>query len=88
MDWDPVATFNLVLSAGVLVLALIGYARVKNILALFIGIAFGLFALTHLAVILTWGESLETLLILLRAVGYIFVIVAIYKVAFPKRTGQ
>jgi hypothetical protein len=85
MNWDPVTTFNLVLSVGVFVLAMIGWARVRNALALFIGLAFGLFALSHLATVLRWNESLEALLILLRAVGYVFVIVAVYKVAFPKK---
>jgi hypothetical protein len=85
MNWDPVTTFNLVLSVGVFVLAMIGWARVRNALALFIGLAFGLFALSHLATILLWSESLEALLILLRAVGYVFVMAAVYKVAFPKK---
>lgn len=85
MNWDPVTTFNLVLSAAIFVLAVIGWARVKNALALFIGIAFALFALMHLATILRWSESLEPLLIIFGAIGYLFVIVAVYKVAFPKR---
>ncbi|MEW5826640.1 MAG: hypothetical protein AB1778_07390 [Candidatus Bipolaricaulota bacterium] len=85
MNWDPVTTFNLVLSGAIFVLAMIGWGRVKNALALFIGIAFGLFALSHFAAILGWSESLEALLIILRAVGYVFVIVAVYKVAFPKK---
>jgi hypothetical protein len=85
MNWDPVTTFNLVLSAGIFILSIIGWARVRNALALFIGVAFGLFALAHLADIMSWGQSLEALLIILRAVGYIFVIIAVYKVAFPKK---
>jgi hypothetical protein len=85
MNWDPVTTFNLVLSVAIFALALVGWARVKNALALYIGVAFGLFALSHLATILGWGESLAALIILFGAVGYIFVIVAVYKVAFPKK---
>ena len=85
MNWDPVTVFNLVVSAGIFALAIIGWARVKNSLALYIGLAFGLFALSHLATILGWNESLTALLILFGAVGYIFVIVAVYKVAFPKK---
>jgi hypothetical protein len=85
MDWDPVTTFNLILSAGIFILAIVGWVRVRNALALFIGVAFGLFALAHLADIFSLGESLEALLIILRAVGYIFVIIAVYKVAFPRK---
>ncbi len=85
MNWDPVTTFNLVLSTAIFALAIVGWARVRNALALFIGVAFGLFALSHLATILRWSESLEALLIIFRAVGYLFVIAAVYKVAFPKK---
>ncbi|MDD5263840.1 MAG: hypothetical protein PHU43_03290 [Candidatus Bipolaricaulis sp.] len=85
MNWDPVTTFNLVLSAAICAVGIIGWARVKNALALYIGVAFGLFALSHLATILGKAESLEALLILLHAVGYILIAVAIYKVAFPRK---
>lgn len=85
MHWDPVTTFNLALSTSVFVLAMVGWAKVKNALALFIGVAFGLFALTHLAAILTWDETLEALLIILRGIGYLFVVVAVYRVAYPKK---
>jgi hypothetical protein len=85
MSWDPVTTFNLFLSAGISALGIAGWARVKNALALFIGIAFGLFALSHLATILGRAESLEALLILMHATAYIFVAIAVYKVAFPRK---
>jgi hypothetical protein len=85
MSWDPVTTFNLFLSAGISALGIVGWARVKNALALFIGIAFGLFALSHLATILGRAESLEALLILMHATAYIFVAIAVYKVAFPRK---
>ncbi len=85
MNWDPVTTFNLALGAAIFALAIVGWARVKNALALFIGLAFALFALSDLATILRWSESLEALLIIFRAVGYLFVIVAVFKVAFPAK---
>ena len=85
MNWDPITTFNLVLSATTFVLAIIGWAKVKNALALFIGVAFGLFALSHLIAIMGWSSSLEGLLLAFHAVAYLFVIVAVYKVAFPKK---
>lgn len=85
MNWDPVTTFNLVLSAVICGVGIVGWARVRNAFALYIGLAFGLFALSHLATVLGRAESLEALLILLHAVGYILVAVAIYKVAFPRK---
>ena len=85
MDWNPITTFNLALSVGILALAIVGWARAKNALALFIGVAFGLFALSHFASILGWEESLFGPLIVIRAIGYIFVIIAVFKVAFPKK---
>ncbi|MCX6094731.1 MAG: hypothetical protein NTY63_07940 [Candidatus Bipolaricaulota bacterium] len=85
MSWDPVTTFNLVLSAAICAVGIVGWARVKNALALYIGLAFGLFALSHLATILGKAEALEALLILLHGVGYILIAIAIYKVAFPRK---
>ncbi len=85
MKWDPVTTFNLALSAAIFVLAMIGWAKVKNALALFIGLAFGLFAVAHLATIMGWSDTLFGLLIVIHAIAYVFVIVAVYKVAFPQK---
>jgi hypothetical protein len=85
MNWDPVTTFNLALSVAIFALAMVGWARVRNALALYIGVAFGLFALSHFASILGWGDSLSALLILFGAAAYVFVMVAVYKVAFPKK---
>jgi hypothetical protein len=65
--------------------AKVGGPQIRNALALHIGLAFGLFALSHGAAILGKAESLEALLILLHAVGYILIAVAIYKVAFPRK---
>ncbi|MDD5220164.1 MAG: hypothetical protein PHV11_06340 [Candidatus Bipolaricaulis sp.] len=85
MNWDPVTTFNLALSAAICFVAIVGWVRVRNALALFIGVAFGLFALSHLATILGRAESLEALLILMNAAAYVFVAIAVYKVAFPRK---
>lgn len=52
MNWDPVATFTLVLSAAICAVGIVGWARVRNALALYIGLAFGLFALSHGTMIL------------------------------------
>lgn len=46
-------------------------------MALYIGIAFGLFAVSHLATLLDLATSLTVPLIMIRAIAYIIVTVAL-----------
>jgi hypothetical protein len=50
--WDPIYIINLVLCAIILVFGLIGGRRSGKTFPLYIGIAFGLFGISHLATIL------------------------------------
>ena len=82
--WDPMSIVNLVLCAVILTFGLIGWRRSGKVFALYVGIAFGLFGLSHLATILGLKESLETALIVVRTLAYVLVAFALYRVAFGR----
>ncbi len=83
--WDPVTLVNLVLCIIILIFAIVGYRRSGEAFPLYIGIAFGLFGLSHLATLLGWKDSLEGLLIVVRTLAYLLVAFALYRVALrPK----
>jgi hypothetical protein len=48
---------------------------------IYVGIAFGLFGLSHLATILGLKESLEAALIVVRTLAYLLVAFGVYQVA-------
>jgi hypothetical protein len=73
---------NLVLSVIILIFGLMGWRRSGKVLPLYIGIAFGLFALSHLATVLGIAAQLEVPLIVIRTAAYLFVVYAVYKAAF------
>jgi len=76
---DPVVILNLLLSIVILVIGCAAYRKSSDINALLIGIAFGLFGLTHLSTLLG-VEFLPTIAFaLLRLCGYILVAVALYR---------
>lgn len=81
--YDPVTIVNLLFCIIIVVLGYIGYKKMDNTFPLFIGVAFGLFGISHLAVILGYQSS-EAGLVLIRGFGYIIVIIALYMMAFKK----
>ena len=82
---NEIYVVNLVLSAVILIFGLIGWRRSGKVFPLYIGIAFGLFGLSHLATILGLVASLEVALIVIRTVAYLIVVYAVYKVAFGSK---
>lgn len=70
---------NLVLCVVILAMALVRYKMGGRKSVLFIGLAFGLFGVSHLANILGYGSMLEPLLIVLRVIAYLLVIAALLK---------
>jgi hypothetical protein len=80
--WDPITTINLLLCIVILVFGIIGYRRSGKAFPLYIGIAFGLFGLSHLLTILGFKDSLSALLIAVRTAAYLLVAFALYRVAF------
>jgi hypothetical protein len=63
----------------------VGYARSKNKAPLLIGIAFALFAVSHMVTL--WGltATLTTFLIVIRVIAYVLVAVAVYRLAFKRK---
>jgi len=69
---DPIIVMNLLFDLGILFLSFIVYKVQKGPLVLWVGIAFTIFALSYALTILGFGS--QTILIPLRAIGYLSVI--------------
>jgi len=70
---DPILVVNLVLCVIILAFGVVGYKRTGRVLPLLVGVAFGLFGVSHLATILGYKAALETPLIVVRTLGYLIV---------------
>jgi hypothetical protein len=79
------SVINLVLCVVIVIFGLMGWRKSGKAFPLYIGIAFGLFGLSHLATLLGQAAQLEVLLIVIRTVAYLIVVYAVYKVAFGSR---
>jgi len=80
-NWDTITMVNLLLCIIIVILGYWGYRKSGNSVPLYIGIAFGLFGLSHLATLLGLKSTLETPLIIIRTLAYLIVIFTLYKVA-------
>jgi hypothetical protein len=77
--WDPIYGVNLVLCVIILILGVWGYSQKKgDLVPLSIGVAFGLFGISHLATLLDLKEDLTEMLIVIRTIAYLLVIFALY----------
>jgi uncharacterized membrane protein len=85
--WDPIYVLNLVLCIIILVFGVVGYRRSRSVFPLYIGIAFALFGLSHLATLLGLKDSLEVPLIVVRTLAYLIVLFTVYKAAFGSKVG-
>ena len=74
---DPITIVNLIVSLAILVLGIVAYGKKKNGMALYIGVAFALFGLSHLLALLGLAQSLTTYLIIIRTLAYLIVIFAL-----------
>jgi len=77
--WDPITTVNLVLCIIILVLGVWGYNKKKDQVPRYIGIAFGLFGISHLMTILDLKDALTSFLVIIRVLAYLIVVFAVYK---------
>ena len=75
---DVVTVVNFVLAVVIFILGVALFGRKKSSLALYIGIAFGLYAVSHLVTLLGLAASLEIPLIVVRTLGYLIVIFALF----------
>ena len=81
---DPIYITNLALCIIILVLGYLGYRKSRDMSPLYIGIAFGLFGVSHLLTLLDLKETLTTFLIVIRTLAYLIVIFTLYRVAFKR----
>ncbi len=84
MTWDPVTTTNFVLCIVILALGKWAYVKKKNDVSLYIGIAFGLFAVSHLMTLLGLAAGLTVFLIAIRLIAYLLVVFALYRILAKK----
>ena len=69
---------NLLLCIAILLLGIIAYKKTKRKTTLFIGIAFGLFAISHLIIILEIKQLLAPVVLTLRTSAYLLIIYSIF----------
>ncbi|HEX3000777.1 MAG TPA: PAS domain S-box protein, partial [Methanoregula sp.] len=77
---DPVTLINLILSITIVVVAVWGYSRLKNITPLYIGAAYVLFSTSHAILLFKVTEVPQSLLIAIRLCGYLLVIFGLYAI--------
>jgi hypothetical protein len=75
---DPSVSVNFSLCIVILVLGYLVYRKQEKISALLIGIAFGMFGLSHFSVLFGITLFPEITFILLRVCGYILVAAALF----------
>ena len=75
---------NLILCIVILGLGIWAYTKKKGDVPLYIGIAFGLFAISHLITLIGLAAALNIFLIIIRLIAYLLVIFALYKIVAKK----
>ena len=84
MNLDPIYLTNLILCVIILALGIIGYKKRGDKTPLYIGIAFGLFGVSHLLTLLDLTDTLTTFLIAIRTLAYLLVAFTLYRLAFRR----
>jgi len=71
---------NTILCAMIFLLGVTGYKKNKESLPLLIGVAFGLFGVSHLVTMIGFGEAWINFQVVIRMLGYLIVAFALYKI--------
>jgi len=79
LDWDPVYLANLALCIVIFFLGYWGYKRRRDVVPILIGLAFGLFGISHIMTILGLTTELASMLIAIRTFAYLLVVLALYR---------
>ena len=79
MAFDRIYLVNFVLCATIFVFGIGGYRKKKDNLPLYVGIAFGIFGLTHLLTLLGFRKFLTDVFIIIRTIAYLLVVIVLYK---------
>ncbi|HVM71585.1 MAG TPA: hypothetical protein VMT91_07475 [Anaerolineales bacterium] len=83
--WNTLTFINLILCIAILVFGIISWQRQKSQVALYVGIAFGLFGLTHLASLLGLATALNVPVIIIRLAAYLLVTYALFLEAYKNK---
>ena len=83
--WNTMTFINLILCIVILVFGVISWQRTKSRVTLYVGTAFGLFGLSHLASLLGLSASLSIVLIVVRTAAYLLVTYALFLAAYSKK---
>jgi hypothetical protein len=83
--WNTLTFINLILCILILVFGLISWQRTRSRVALYVGTAFGLFGLSHLATLLGLSGSLSVVLIVVRTAAYLLVAYAMFLAAYGRK---
>lgn len=82
--WEALTIVNLILCIVIFTFGLVSWQRTKVGVELYVGTAFGLFGLSHLATLLGWNVALNTFLIIVRTLAYLLVTYALVRSACRK----
>ena len=80
---DTTTIVNLALCVVVVALAIVAYTSKKSRIAMYIGIAFALYGVSHLMTLIGLATSLTDVLLVVRTLGYLVIIFALYKIWKP-----
>jgi uncharacterized membrane protein (UPF0136 family) len=83
--WNTMTFINLFLCIVILVFGIISWQRAKSRVTLYVGTAFGLFGLSHLASLLGLSTSLNIALIAVRTAAYLLVTYALFLAAYSQK---
>ncbi len=84
MNLVGITIVNLILCVVILAIGIWAFNRKKGDVPLYIGIAFGLFAVTHLLTLIGLASLLAVFIIVVRLIAYLLVIFAIYRILAKK----
>ena len=79
--FNPVTVINTALCVLIVLLACLGRKKQGNKTVLFIGVAFGLFGLSHIIALLGLENSLMGFVFVIRILAYLIVAFALYRIA-------
>jgi hypothetical protein len=78
IEWDPIIFINLILCIIILVLGYLIFKKSGEKLPLYVGVAFGLFGVSHSATLAGLKIPLTLPLIVIRTLAYLLVIYALF----------
>ncbi|WP_455363648.1 hypothetical protein [[Eubacterium] cellulosolvens] len=78
---DTITATNFLLCVVILLLGIMVYRRKRVAMPLLIGVAFGLFGISHLATLSGFRQAWESSLIVIRTLAYLIVVYALFRLA-------